>query len=369
MQIATPETLAWQRGRLKIIDQTKLPATLSYVHCDTVEEVWNAIKELKVREAPAIGIAAAFGVLVAIRNLKAENSEALIKKVDNAVSYLASARPTAVNLTWALERMRSVAHKMRGLPPKQIIRALKEEAQRIHDEDRILCRKIGEHGARLIRSGSTVLTHCNAGALATGGMGTALAPVFVAHARGKSVRVIADETRPLLQGARLTAWELMRAGIDATLICDNTAAKVMSEGKVDLVITGADRIAANGDVANKIGTYGVAVLAKAHGIPFYVAAPSSTFDLSLRTGAEIPIEQRDPDEVTEGFGARTAPADVAVYNPAFDITPARLVTSLITEKGIIRPPYRRTIAATLCGRPHKVVAKTAGSAKARPGTT
>jgi methylthioribose-1-phosphate isomerase len=193
------------------------------------------------------------------------------------------------------------------------------------------------------------LTHCNAGALATGGMGTALAPIFVAHARGKKVRVIADETRPLLQGARLTAWELMQAGIEVTLICDNMAAEVMREGKADVVITGADRIAANGDVANKIGTYGVAVLAKAHGIPFYVAAPSSTFDLSLHTGAEIPIEQRNPDEVTQGLGKRTAPDNVKVYNPAFDVTPARLITALITEKGIIYPPYKRNIAKILNG--------------------
>jgi len=368
MRIVTPETLAWKNGRLKMIDQTRLPNKLSYIHCDTIEEVWQAIKELKVRGAPAIGIAAAFGVLVAIRNHKGKDSEALIKKVDNAAAYLASARPTAVNLTWALERMRSVAHTMEGRTAREIATALKKEALLIHDEDRTLCRKIGEHGAKLIRSGSTVLTHCNAGALATGGMGTALAPVFVAHARGKKVSVIADETRPLLQGARLTSWELMQAGIEATLICDNAAAKAMSEGKVDLVITGADRIVSNGDVANKIGTYGVAVLAKAHGIPFYVAAPSSTFDLSIRTGAEIPIEERHPDEVTKGFGTRTAPADVGVYNPAFDVTPARLVTSLITEKGIIRPPYRRNIASVLGGR-RTSTSRTASRSRARSRTS
>ncbi len=366
MVVARPETIEWENGRLKMIDQTKLPTQLLYIYCDTVEDVWDAIKQLKVRGAPAIGIAAAFGVLVALRDYRAATSDELIAKVDKVASYLASARPTAVNLAWAVERMRSVAHEMKNHAPEQIIEALTEEALLIHNEDRDLCQKIGQHGMKLIRSGSTVLTHCNAGALATGGIGTALAPVFFAHADGKKVSVIADETRPLLQGARLTAWELMQAGIDVTLICDNMAAQVMKEKKVDLVITGADRIAANGDVANKIGTYGVAVLAKAHGIPFYVAAPSSTFDLSLRTGAEIPIEQRSPDEVTEGLGKRTAPDNVNVYNPAFDVTPARLVAGLITEKGIIRPPYRRNIAAALGGRaPSKKRKASARSGKKR----
>jgi methylthioribose-1-phosphate isomerase len=351
MPIVPPETIAWKNGRLRIIDQTKLPTQLSYIYCDAIEDVWDAIKKLKVRGAPAIGVAAAYGVLVGLRDFKRASSKDIVKRVDEVARYLASSRPTAVNLTWALERMRSLAHGMKDNSPKQILAALKQEALLIHEEDRELCRKIGEHGADLIRSGQTVLTHCNAGALATGGMGTALAPVFIAHAHGKTVRVIADETRPLLQGARLTSWELMQAGIDVTLICDNMAAEVMKEGKADLVITGADRIAANGDAANKIGTYGVAVLAKAHGIPFYVAAPSSTFDLSLRTGAEIPIEQRSPDEVTEGLGKRTAPKKVKVYNPAFDVTPARLIKALITEKGIIYPPFRRNIAKTLGGRP------------------
>ena len=350
MSIPIPETLAWKNGRLKLIDQTQLPGKLTYEWCDTIEDVWQAIKQLKVRGAPAIGVAAGYGILVALRKYRPKSSGDLIKKVDEAAAYLASSRPTAVNLTWALERMQTVAHGMRDCSPKEILAALKREAIKIHDEDRELCEKLGKHGAKLIRSGSTVLTHCNAGALATGGMGTALAGIFVAHDQGKKVKVIADETRPLLQGARLTAWEMMQAGIDVTLICDNMAAQVMKEGKVDLVITGADRIAANGDVANKIGTYGVATLAKAHGIPFYVAAPSSTFDLSLSTGAEIPIEQRDPEEVTSGFGRRTAPKKVKVYSPAFDVTPARLIAALITEKGLIRPPYRRNIASILGGR-------------------
>jgi methylthioribose-1-phosphate isomerase len=353
MTIRIPETIAWKNGRMKLIDQTQLPEKLTYVWCDTVEDVWDAIKQLKVRGAPAIGVAAGYGVLVALRNFKPKTSKALINKVDKAVDYLASARPTAVNLAWALERMRAVAHGMQDRSPSQIMSALKQEAIKIHEEDKKLCEKLGTHGAKLIRSGNTVLTHCNAGALATGGMGTALAGIFVAHARGKKVSVFADETRPLLQGARLTTWELINAGIDVTLICDNMAAQVMREGKIDLVITGADRIASNGDVANKIGTYGVAVLARAHGVPFYVAAPSSTFDLSLRTGAEIPIEQRNPLEVTEGFGKRTAPKKTQVYNPAFDVTPARLVKALITEKGIIKPPYKRNIANILggCSRP------------------
>ncbi len=356
-----PDTIAWKNGRLRLIDQTKLPLKLSYIYCDTVDDVRTSIKELKVRGAPAIGVAAAFGVLVALRNSPAKTAEDLIKSLEKAAAYLGSARPTAVNLTWALERMRTLAHSMKDRRPREILAALKEEACRIHEEDRELCRKIGHHGAKLIRSGSTVLTHCNAGALATGGMGTALATVFAAHDGGKKVAVIADETRPLLQGARLTAWELMQAGIDATLICDNMAAQVMREGKVDLVITGADRIAANGDVANKIGTYGVAVLARAHGIPFYVAAPSSTFDLTLRSGAEIPIEQRNPAEVTEGFGMRTAPKKVSVYNPAFDVTPARFVSALITEKGIIRPPYRRNIAAVMGRKSGKRKTRKSGS--------
>jgi len=364
MAIWIPDTITWKNGRLKLIDQTQLPNKLVYVWCDTVEDVWDAIKQLKVRGAPAIGVAAGYGILVALKKFKPKTSKELIKKVDKAAAYLASSRPTAVNLSWAVERMRAVAHGMKEQSPKEIMAALKAEAIAIHDEDRELCANLGKHGAKLIRSGSTVLTHCNAGALATGGMGTALAGIFVAHDKGKKVKVIADETRPLLQGARLTAWELQQAGIDVTLICDNMAAQVMREGKVDLVITGADRIAANGDAANKIGTYGVALLAKAHGIPFYIAAPSSTFDLSLKSGDEIPIEQRDPEEVTNGFGKRTAPKKTKVYSPAFDVTPARLIAALITEKGLIRPPYRRNIAAVLGGGDKSKKGKTSGRGKA-----
>jgi methylthioribose-1-phosphate isomerase len=365
MAIKIPETIAWKNGRLKLIDQTQLPGKLCYEYCDDVKAVWDAIKQLKVRGAPALGVTAGYGVLVALKNFKPASSRELIAKVDETVEYLGASRPTAVNLMWALKRMQAVAHAMQDSSIADIKKALKNEAVAIHEEDKRLCEKLGMYGARVIRSGSTVLTHCNAGALATGGMGTALAGIFVAHDKGKKVSVIADETRPLLQGARLTTWEMRQAGIDVTLICDNMTAQVMKEGKVDLVITGADRIAANGDAANKIGTYGVALLAKAHGIPFYVAAPSSTFDLSLKTGDEIPIEQRDPEEVTNGFGRRTAPGKINVYNPAFDVTPARLIAGLITEKGIISPPSTRAIASLLGGNSpkKKVVKKASGKSK------
>jgi methylthioribose-1-phosphate isomerase len=260
--------------------------------------------------------------------------------------YLASSRPTAVNLFWALDRMRRCFVQADGVG-RPVLERLLKEAVAIADEDRQMCAAMGQAGAGLIREGSGVLTHCNTGALATAGAGTALAVIYTAAEQGKRFRVYADETRPLLQGARLTAWELKQAGLDVTLICDSMAAQVMKEGKVQLAVVGADRIAANGDTANKIGTYGVAILAQAHGIPFYVAAPSSTFDLSLPTGDAIPIEQRDPKEVTQGFGRATAPEGVAVYNPAFDVTPARLITGIITEKGVIAPVNAAAIRAML----------------------
>jgi methylthioribose-1-phosphate isomerase len=302
-------------GFLRLIDQTKLPCELAYRDCRTVEDVWEAIKALRVRGAPAIGIAAAYGVVIGVQ---------AGRPLSEVANYLRTSRPTAVNLFWSLERMERAER-------------LLEEARAIHEEDRRMCHAIGRAGADLIRDGSGVLTHCNTGGLATAEYGTALSVIFTAADQGRRFRVFADETRPLLQGARLTTWELQQAGVDVTLICDSMAAQVMKEGRVQLVIVGADRIAANGDAANKIGTYGVAVLAKAHGIPFYVAAPSSTFDLDLPNGDGIPIEQRDPREVTHGFGRPTAPDGVAVYNPAFDVTPARLIAGLITEKGLIRP--------------------------------
>ncbi len=339
--MGVPRSVAWigaESGFLRLLDQTLLPGELSYRDCRTVEEVWEAIRSLRVRGAPAIGCAAAFGVVV---GLQTGPSTARVRDV---TAYLRTSRPTAVNLFWALDRMDRVAT---GVPSERLLTTLLAEAHAIRDEDARTCRAIGEAGAELIADGSGVLTHCNTGGLATAEYGTALSVLFTAHDQGRRFHVFADETRPLLQGARLTTWELARHGVPVTLICDSMAAQVMREGRVQLVIVGADRIAANGDTANKIGTYGVAVLARAHGIPFYVAAPVSTFDLDLPAGAGIPIEQRDAREVTHGFGRATAPEGVAVYNPAFDVTPAELITGLITEKGVIRPVTAPTIAATL----------------------
>ena len=326
-------------GHVRMIDQTQLPGALVYIDTDSVQEVWKAIKTLQVRGAPAIGVAAAMGVAVAIQHSTAGTTEALLGDVRSACTYLASSRPTAVNLFHALDRMKAVAEAHAHLAPAQIKLRLAQEAVAICEEDVALCHAIGEHGVTLLKDGQTILTHCNAGSLATAQFGTALSPVYVAREQGKTIRVYADETRPLLQGARLTAWELMQAGIDVTLICDNTAAQVMKEKRVQAVLVGADRIAANGDTANKIGTYSVAVLAHAHGIPLYVLAPSTSFDLSLKSGDEIPIEHREAEEVTEGFGKRTAPAGAKVYSPAFDVTPARYIAAIVCEKGIARPPF------------------------------
>jgi methylthioribose-1-phosphate isomerase len=339
-------------GHLQLLDQTRLPAEVVYLECRTVDDVWQAIRQLSVRGAPAIGVAAAYGVCVGVH---------CGRSVDETCDYLASSRPTAVNLFWALERMREAS---RGVPapdpapdpdrgrgrPGSLAERLLAEARAIHDEDRRLCAAIGRHGADLLAelpSGAGILTHCNTGALATGGEGTALAVVFELARRGKRPHVYADETRPLLQGARLTMWELMQQGIDATLICDSAAAQVMREGRVQAVITGADRIAAGGDTANKIGTYSVATLAKAHGIPFYVAAPTTTFDLAITSGADVPIEQRSAAEITHGFGRLTAPEGAAVYNPAFDVTPAELITAIITDRGVVAPVNATTIASAL----------------------
>jgi methylthioribose-1-phosphate isomerase len=339
------DTVRWKNRSLFIIDQTLLPGTCSEICLDSLASVWEAIKRLRVRGAPAIGVCAAFGVLVGVRDHEASTNDEILQAVDDAVEYLASSRPTAVNLFWALDRMQRVAHEgALTLQGAALLARIEEEAVAIREEDRQLCRAIGRHGAALIKEGAGVLTHCNAGGLATADYGTALAVMFRAQEEGRTFRVFADETRPLLQGARLTAWELMQAGIDVTLICDNMAGQVMREGKIDLVVVGADRIAANGDTANKIGTYSVALLAKSHGIPFYVAAPYSTFDLKLENGDGIPIEQRDPAEVTCGFGTPTAPEGVKVYNPAFDVTPAELIAGIITERGILRPPFTESVA-------------------------
>ncbi|HUP20158.1 MAG TPA: S-methyl-5-thioribose-1-phosphate isomerase, partial [Gemmatimonadota bacterium] len=308
-----------------------------------VPEMVEAIRALRIRGAPAIGIAAAMGLVAALRPHRDDEPEDFHARLDEHAATLAAARPTAVNLTWALERMRAVAAGHADMAAAALWERLEQEALAIFEEDLEMSRRIGEAAREVIADRAGILTHCNAGGLATSGLGTALACAYVAHADGKAIRVYADETRPLLQGARLTTWELMQSGIDVTLITDGMTEATMAKGEIDLVIVGADRIAANGDTANKIGTYGVAILAKEHGIPFYVAAPRSTFDFSLATGAEIPIEERDPLEVTEGFGSRTAPEGVKVYSPAFDVTPARYVSGFLTDAGLLRPPYSETL--------------------------
>jgi len=325
-------------GKVMMVDQVRLPGELVYLRTRSVEEIWQAIKTLQVRGAPAIGIAAAMGVATSIQSLS-DTTPNLAKIALQAADYLATSRPTAVNLFWALDRMRMVIHSATTLSAPDFKKRLVCEAIQIRDEDAAMCRAIGKYGATLLKDGDTVLTHCNAGGLATAEYGTALAPIYVATEQKKHIRVYADETRPLLQGARLTAWELMQAGIDVTLICDNMAAHVMKMKTINAVMVGADRIAANGDTANKIGTYGLAVLAKAHGIPFYVLAPSSTFDFSLATGAGIPIEERASEEITMGFGRRTAPEGVKTYSPAFDVTPAEWITAIVCEKGLLYPPF------------------------------
>jgi methylthioribose-1-phosphate isomerase len=351
--MTTPRTIEWigdLPGLVRLIDQTLLPTELQYRDCRTVEEIWEAIRMLRVRGAPAIGVAAAMGTVLGVQRSEAKHRADYEARLRETTGYLRSSRPTAVNLFWALDRMeRHFKALAEPFSAAKATRALLAEAQAIEAEDRAMCRAIGKAGAALIGEGQGVLTHCNAGGLATADYGTALAVMFAAAEQGRRFQVFADETRPLLQGARLTAWELTQRGIDVTLICDNMAAQVMKEGKVQLAVVGADRIAANGDTANKIGTYGVALLAHAHGIPFYVAAPSSTFDLSLPDGLQIPIEQRDTREVTHGFGRQTAPDGIKVYNPAFDVTPARYIAGIITERGLIQPVTAEAIRQVLGG--------------------
>ncbi len=346
------ETLSWVGdvdGHLELIDQTLLPVEMRRIECRDVESVWDAIKRLCVRGAPAIGIAAAYGVCVGLQTVGDEDDAAFDARLVEVTGYLAGSRPTAVNLFWALDRIKRLAQSLRAESKStaEIRAAILAEAKAIHEEDRQMCRAIGRHGAELIADGSGVLTHCNAGGLATAGYGTALAVFFAAHESGKRIHVFADETRPLLQGARLTAWELQQRGIDVTLICDSMAAQVMREGRIQAVVTGADRIAANGDAANKIGTYGLAILAARHGIPFYVAAPYSTFDMSLDDGGRIPIEQRGAAEITDGFGRRTAPEGVKTHCPAFDVTPAGLIKAIITDRGVIEPVTVENIHKTI----------------------
>jgi methylthioribose-1-phosphate isomerase len=335
--VITP--VRWEDGRLVLLDQTRLPTEEVERGCASWPEVADAIRTLVVRGAPAIGVAAAFGVVLAARASRATTHAALLADLEEAVKGLAATRPTAVNLFWALDRMRRLVVASAHLPVGAVRERLLEEARAILAEDLAANRAMGAHGAALVPDGARVLTHCNAGALATAGYGTALGVIRAAHERGKLAVVWVDETRPVMQGSRLTAWELAREGIPHRLIPDVAAGFVMKRGEVDLVVTGADRIAANGDTANKIGTYGVAVLARHHGIPFYVAAPSSTIDASIPNGEAIVIEERDPSEVRGVAGRQTAPSASPVFNPAFDVTPAALISAIITERGVFRPPY------------------------------
>lgn len=327
-------TVWFDDGRIYLLDQTLLPTEEKIVEITTPEAMWDAIKRLCVRGAPAIGVAAGYGVWIAARNTLAAGGD-VRSSAREACDYLATSRPTAVNLFWAIDRMRRVINEHPDVSAQKLAALLLEQAEAIREEDLASCKAIGQYGAALIADGDNLLTHCNAGALATSGYGTALAPIFwAALQEGKNIAVFADETRPLLQGSRLTAWELTKAGIPATLICDNMAASVIAAGKVQKVIVGADRIAANGDVANKIGTYALAIVARFHNIPFYVAAPFSTVDLSTPSGADIPIEERQPDEVRQVGSYQTAPIEMNVFNPAFDVTPAQLVSAYITDAGV-----------------------------------
>ena len=333
-------------GHLRLLDQTLLPIDVCFIDCMDIATVHEAIRSLRIRGAPAIGITAAMGVLVGLKNIPSGTS--IKKHYEDTDNYLRTSRPTAVNLFWALDRMKRKFIEIADLPDQRtILSILLEEALLIEKEDRAMCQSIGKIGANLVQDGFGILTHCNTGGLATAAYGTALSVIFTAYEQGKSIHVFCDETRPLMQGARLTSWELLQAGIPATLICDSMAAQVMKEGKINMVIVGADRIAANGDSANKIGTYGLSVLAHAHKIPFYVAAPSSTFDLTLKDGSGIPIEQRNPKEITEPFGKQVAPTGVSVYNPAFDVSPAHLITGIITEKSLITPVNAKNIKNSL----------------------
>ena len=328
------DTVGYKNNKVYFIDQTLLPCKFKIVRTCDIKRLWRAIKRLEIRGAPAIGIAGALGIVIGIKDSKAKNFERFFKELKKAAAYMGSSRPTAINLFWALERMEEAAYKHRREPVSRIKNILLKEALKIIEEDKANCRKMARYGAGLVKNGSRILTHCNAGGLATADYGTALGVLFEAHKQGKRIKVYVDETRPLLQGSRLTTWELMRDKIDTTLICDNMAASLMAKGKIDMIFVGADRIAANGDAANKIGTYNLAVLADYHKIPFYVVAPISTFDFRLKTGKDIPIEERDGNEVRSALGKMIAPRNVKAYNPAFDVTPAKLITAIITEKGI-----------------------------------
>jgi methylthioribose-1-phosphate isomerase len=361
------QTITWTGSAARLLDQTKLPTETVYVDVTDERQMWDAIRRLVVRGAPAIGVAAAFGAYLGVRNLTDSTPSSFFGHLHAVSDYLATSRPTAVNLFWALDRIKRVAREVGGKNPgssapcqvvRDVLDAILDECLRMLEEDNAVCKAIGENGFKLLKELApkaasadaplNLLTHCNAGGLATVRYGTALAPIYVGAEHGQKFHVFADETRPLLQGSRITAYELKQNGIPVTVICDNMAAAVMSQGKVSAVIVGTDRVAANGDVANKIGTLNVAILAKHFNIPFLVAAPTSSIDMSLASGSEIPIEQRDGREISNGLGKQTAPDDVELYNPAFDVTPADLVTAIITEKGVVRPPYEAGLR-NVCG--------------------
>lgn len=338
--------LKFENETLKLLDQRRLPDKELWVTCRTSGDVHRAIKIMIVRGAPAIGVSAGYGLYLGVKNFSG-SSKAFLSKLKAEGEALKTARPTAVNLSHVVDVIvRSVGNK-HNEPAEALKKSVLAEARRIHMEDDRLCRTMGQHGAKLLKTGDRVLTHCNAGGLATSGYGTALGVIYAAVSSGKKISVYADETRPLLQGARLTAWELSKSGIPCTLLCDNMAASLMQSGRVDRIIVGADRIAANGDTANKIGTYNVAILAKAHGVPFYIAAPRTTFDFNIKSGAQIPIENRAESEITQGFGKRTAPRGIDVWNPAFDVTPHSLITAFITEAGVLKPPFEKSFKKLL----------------------
>lgn len=339
--------IRWNKGVLYLLEQRLLPFREKWVKCDTVEKVARGIEDMTVRGAPAIGITAAYGVAVAALRSKAQSPIAFKTEMEKAITRLRKTRPTAVNLFWALDRMQKRVVEMSGAEPSDQAHWLEREAFEIHHEDEALCERLGKYGAQLLLGCRNVLTHCNTGALATGGDGTALAAITTAARKNRQLHVWVDETRPYLQGARLTAYEVAHAGVPFHLITDNMSASLMKQGKVDAIIVGADRIVANGDTANKIGTYALAVLAKAHGIPFYVSAPTTTLDLTKRTGKEIVIEQRNPREVTHPQGYPIAKEDYPVYNPAFDVTPGNLITAIVLETGVFRPPYQSSLKASL----------------------
>jgi methylthioribose-1-phosphate isomerase len=342
------ETISWKNNKVVLIDQTKLPQKVVFVKCKTVKQVWQAIKILKVRGAPAIGAAAALGMLLAISKIKAKSFDGFRKQVRKAADYIASSRPTAVNLVWALKRMEQVVDQNRSKTISKIKGLMHKEAQKIIAEDKKSCAQMADNAQVLIKKNDRIMTYCNAGMLATVGIGTAIGVIYRANQLKKKVKVFSCETRPLLQGARLSCWELQTNKVDVTVLCDNMAGYLMSQKKIDKIFVGADRIAANGDAANKIGSYSLAVLARHHKVPFYVVAPFSTFDLSLKTGKQIPIEQRRPDEIKKLWYKRPMVAEkVKVYNPAFDVIPAGLISAIVTDRGLIKPPYKTNIKRVL----------------------